>query len=212
MSNLPILPLLSGLQLSNLLLSIIEIDITDNLVIFNITVKGVASRLVSWLTVTTTSSAKGNAQREKTKFRVQGELGEVKEQSADRSGANWVMTGWPRVTCQRNKGRLYDDLGPRVDRKRSCAMMIGTKMNCRAAKRQSCDEDWTQVDCRLAKPQLCEGVCARQICWQTRKSRCNDSPRKGRCDGSLGNCQGGSAEGKSAKRNLRREICKGEEC
>ena len=72
---------------------------------------------------------------------MQEELGEVKEQSADRSEADWVMAGWPRVTCQRDKGRSCDDLRPRVDREQSRAMMIGTKMNRRAAKRQSCDDD-----------------------------------------------------------------------
>ena len=180
-----------------------------------INVKDATLRLVSWTSVTTTSSAKKSAQRERTKLRVQGELGEVKGQSADRLGADRVMAGWPMVTRQRDKGRSCDDLGPKVDRKRSCTMIIGTKMNRRAAKQQSCNKDWTQVDCRLAKPQLCKGVCARQIRWQTRKSRCDDSSRKDRCDGCLGNCQGGFAKGKSVKGNLWREnlqrgICEGE--
>ena len=72
---------------------------------------------------------------------MQGELGEVKGQSADRSGVDRVMAGWPKVTCQRDKGRSCDDLGPRVDCEQSCAIMIGTKMNRKAAKRQSCNED-----------------------------------------------------------------------
>ena len=72
---------------------------------------------------------------------MQRELGEGKEQSADWSGANWVIADWPRATRQRDKSRSCDDLGPRVDRKQSRAMMIGTKVDRRAAKRQSCDED-----------------------------------------------------------------------
>ena len=72
---------------------------------------------------------------------MQGELGEEKGQSADRVEADWVIASWPRVTCQRDKGRSCDNLGPRVDCKRTRAMMISTKMNRRAAKQQSCNED-----------------------------------------------------------------------
>ncbi len=100
-----------------------------------------ASRLVRRSPVTTTSSAKGSAKREKTKLRVQGELREVKRQSAARSKADWVMAGWPRVTRQIDKGTSCNDLGPKVDCKQSGAIMIGTKMDRRAAKRQSCNEN-----------------------------------------------------------------------
>ena len=51
-----------------------------------------------------------------------------------------MMAGWPRVTCQRDKGRLCDDFGPKMDCKQSRAMMIGTKINRKAAKQQFCDE------------------------------------------------------------------------
>ena len=104
-------------------------------------VNGTASRLVSWSPINTTSSAKGSAQCERTKLRVQEELGEVKGQSADWLEADWVIVGWSRATCQRDKGRSCNDLGPKVDREWSRAMMMGTKMDRRAAKQKSCNED-----------------------------------------------------------------------
>ena len=46
-------------------------------------VNSAALRLVSWSPITTTSSAKGSAQREKRKFRAQGEAEEIEGQNAD---------------------------------------------------------------------------------------------------------------------------------
>ena len=69
-----------------------------------------------------------------TKLRVLEELGEMKRQSTDWLGADRVMAGWLKATYQKDKGRLCDNLGPKVDHKQSHAIMIGTKMDCRAAK------------------------------------------------------------------------------
>lgn len=53
------------------------------------------------------------------------------------------MVNWPRMTYQKDKGRLYNDLGSRVDCKQSCAITIGTKIDYRAAKQQFCNKNWT---------------------------------------------------------------------
>lgn len=65
---------------------------------------------------------------------MQEKLGEVKRQSRDWLEVDWVITSWPRATCQRDKGQLCDDLGLRVDCEQSRAIIMGTKMGCKAAK------------------------------------------------------------------------------
>lgn len=78
-----------------------------------------------------------SVKRQSSEYREK--LEEIKEKSADWSGADWVIAGWLRVTCQRNKGRFYKDLWPKKDLKQSHAIMIETKMDCKIAKRQSCN-------------------------------------------------------------------------
>lgn len=39
------------------------------------------------------------------------------------------------MTCQKDKNRLCNNFRLKVDYKQSCAMIIGTKMDCKIAKK-----------------------------------------------------------------------------
>ena len=77
------------------------------------TVNGAASRLVSWSPITTISSAKRSAQRERTKLRVQGYKGRSR-----------IGQGQIRLTKGGSRAKSCDEVWPRVDREQSPAMMF----------------------------------------------------------------------------------------
>ena len=154
-------------------------------------VKGAASRLVSWSPITTTSSAKGSAQRERTKLRVQGVLGQI----ADYSGTDWATIGWPRVdrgqspammfgqgwiasevlrwclTESRSRAKSCNDVWPRVDRKQSPAMMLDQGWIAGAVVR-TCKSKYEgsshkgRYDGRLRKGKLQRGNCVADNRWE----------------------------------------------
>lgn len=75
------------------------------------------------------------------------------------------------MTCQRDKDRLCNNLRSKVDCKQSHAIIIDINRDCKTAKQQSCNKNWTQINWKLAKQQLCKKVCTKHINWQMHKDR-----------------------------------------
>ena len=166
-------------------------------------VKSALLRLVNWSPITTISSAKGNAQREKTKLRVQ------RYTSQSRIGQGQI-----RLIKDGSRAKSYNEVWPRVDCKQSPVMMfvqgwIANKVLqwCLPKGRlqaKSCNDVCSKVDCKQSyantQRQIQRQFAQRQIALkQIQKQFVQEQFRE---------LQTGNCEGRTAKRKLQMVNCK----